>query len=637
MDPLASSIASISGVSDISLDGIKTAESTSTIIPKAYFYHALRELLTPEGLFLYDEDLEKLVPHTNLDNTLVVRSPLDSSVEIVCTFSNSFVTFHNITVTNWKFANPEKEEPGTCELIDVAEAKKCNSLPSLKMIGQSQIFGRQDKKNSLPSLTTTHDPLLVPKRRVSSSSIDPNARECFYADIISQGKLQRLISAADRSKGDALMEEVEQVLGLADYPSTEKEFLTWTQLLNCYISTYKALPPRLFIGNILRKVASNNAAMCTFLAALDTVGVKELLFKQLLEHIGSQKDHLLAVKFIKGGWAIHFDRTQFYYLALSLKNKLVDFALLDREDFIDFLFASKNTLVGTIAYNQLLERIKDAFAYRNLPDDYTDIRQTQANGDLLQINRKRIADVSKWTYLSYSEVTHYFMIMQPINRLKLANAWLETYQKNLCLILSNFFPHLPQHLAEIAAIYRLYKGCTLAITASIDGDRYDPSRHVLASFPESISQYIKRNSSDKDAFEKNLLSLRTTYEKMGSYNTIRMRSDCVLEYSSIERVAKFIREKLPDLCKEVGDEAIAKMLSIKLTGHFSKTQNPLISEKTVTNITQGGQILWIKSYEITTFTEVIDCICNEELSKKITLSALLESIAERVSKKTSSG
>ncbi|MCE5293531.1 MAG: hypothetical protein LLF94_02820 [Chlamydiales bacterium] len=435
----------------------------------------------------------------------------------------------------------------------------------------------------------------------------------FFKEVLQQENVYVQAFANNRGFGNAVMDVLHACFVVPGYYPKDDKISVWYNLFMKHLDTYKSIP----------KFFCNGSSCITFSSLIGKEGIDKIvetisryglsgkLCKIVYNRLALEQDAGLAQKLLRdksyssiASMAQTYDQAKYFYSLLMIKTKAVDFALLALPEFVQFIQEQRASSVGCLLYDQLIERVRRAFFYENLPEEYSDQRQTQCGPQLLAQNRKRINDQSVFQFLSQTEVVKIFMTLQPISRLKLGEAWIDTYKKNLSLILKQFLPHLHQHLGELSVAYRAYRDCTIGITASVDNDRYDPKRHELELFPKCVVQYIKSDQEEFELFQKNLQALGGFYQKLLNCSTVCMKNDEMLAYISIERVAKKIVESFPG--SEVSIETITKILSNSITkGLATKQTENLYGKETVTNVCENGQSLWFMSYHMVTFEETI--------------------------------
>lgn len=412
-----------------------------------------------------------------------------------------------------------------------------------------------------------------------------------FLKSLAMNYMMKLFNKQDKPLGDNVINVMSQCFDCSAYNATRDDFLVCFNVLIYYMRIYKCLP-EFFCENkasykFLLKMTAEEVS--TFVSVVREIGYTEVLRLRILDRLVSHDEAGFVVKLLSNDdWQLLAvllkgkDPIAYYFSLLKQETKKVDLALLAQPEFIEFIDTQRDTAVGSLVYAQLLQRIKSAFDYSNLPDSYSEVRQTSAGSQLLVKNRDKVNRLHQCTMLSFGEVVRLFMTLKPINKLKFGEIWLKHYQENLALIMKNFLPHLPAHLHEVAELYVEYQRATIGITASLDKDRYNPKRHTR--YPAKIIQYLnpegislknllavskavfsdgssnvgmsaaelKELPIDLQKFIANLRKLSELYKKMADYDTVRMNGNELVGFVSTNRVAEKI------VAAVIGQEAVTE-------------------------------------------------------------------------------
>lgn len=439
--------------------------------------------------------------------------------------------------------------------------------------------------------------------------------EDFLGELLKTERIKALFITENRAFGDAVMHLLQLCFAVPEYYPKTEGVSVWFTLFLHYLQTYKAIPCFFCRGGACIKFSSllDKARMDTIVANVGAYGLSKELCSIVYNRFEQEHDAGLALKLLTSSTytsvaalAQAGDEVRYFSALLMIKTKVVDFALLAKPEFRTFILQNNELC------DQLIERVHAFFQYENLPEGYSDVRQTQAGPALLEQNRKHVNKQHEFTFLSQSEITHMFMTLKPINRLKQGELWLEIYKKNLQLVLKHFSPHLRLHLAELSQVYKEYRACTIGVTASTESSRYDPTRHALKLFPACVVQYIQKNPDDLKQYEKNLEAMGEIYNKMGQFDTVRMNEKEVLGFISVERMAEEILKRVPTSSHKFTQYSLSVLLSKHIVKIYekqyqgSKRPSVLYTDKTVTCVRDNGQLLWFKSYALAAFVECID-------------------------------
>jgi hypothetical protein len=443
--------------------------------------------------------------------------------------------------------------------------------------------------------------------------------------------LYNLLSSDNKILGDNLISLLEACFEFDEYnpQSDTEDYKDWIKFFIRYIYHFRCIPEFFCAGSGSLKflMTMSSEQIKAMILMFNQYGLKTALAQKILSRIREAKDLRLAGLLLKKSHEKvsllleEHDEACYYYTLLSLGHKRIDLALLKKQEFLTWI-VKKESVIGRYMYAQLLERLKSAFDYKNLPTDGemgSEKRQTQCLETMDNSGQECSNSKLQFQFLSREEITSVFNIDEvSVPKTELYKKWLELYLKNLSLILSRFLPHLENHLNNISRIYEAYVKKTIGSTASGgDIEKYNPDQQALNKFPEEMVQYILDYPDDMSEFNANIEKMKPLFSEMKQLAAKKIDEEGYGNFIPATRLAKDILKQLTSVPRLLDDNQLARLISERIIAYFQnclEMEPAPCSKRTVIDIhTDKDQILWFQKALLNEllkrFTQSIKSLC----------------------------
>lgn len=434
--------------------------------------------------------------------------------------------------------------------------------------------------------------------------------------------------------GDNVMVLVRLIFSDNTYRPEDKELVVWLNIVFNYIECYAVLPDFLFASMpsycFLSQMSGDDITV--LVNFINQHKLQSELFSRVKKCFAEDKESMHCLSLLRNKkfsplqqLLESHNKCELFFSMLTLANSKVDIVLLDREDFHVFLETEKSTTLGRLLFCQLLERLKLAFVFENLTTDASDRQQSRSAPTLLFREKEIIRGIVKHPFICQKDVGYIFEREQPIVRQTHTSLWLTKHGENLRLLLSNFLPHLPEHLEDVAQLLRDYRQVAVGKLASLDDysevekgkksakdvpGKRDREHYELAKFPKVITEHL--NKDKRLLYCIALDELEELNTKLKSVATTQLGKK-VFGYTLMKHIVIRVLQNAPASKKKWTSWTLARALSTKLLLALEENfegHTKLFSDSTYQNVCVHQQILFVNK----SLGESLKKVINEKIN-----------------------